>query len=556
MGFQNRQGSGPARDMLQNDTGKGGEGATLWVDAGRPLLLFAGFVFLALVVRLPAFAHSVIDQDESLYLILGNELLDGHLPGTRLFDYKPLFLFTLFASFQVLFADDILAIRVLGILCVAASAFLLSRLSRIVFPGEGAPAVAGLLYIVMTVTNGGLATNAEIVLHPFLLAGALLLLKTLAPGLTPFRVTGACLAAGLLLGLGYQVKPVIAFDIIGLFIFIFFLRLFRRGAAAAAWEIVLRRGLVSFAGFCVPLIATILIYAVSGALDIWRLMLTFSLSGAAQPFELWRAGHILTGLAPFAVLVPPVAFSAARTIANRGSAEYFAIGGLFAWTAVTIIGIVLAGYYLNHHFLLLAPMLCLIASHGFCQAWRQTGLSVGIVPASTQLAAATIAMALLVHPQAYIEAGTVVVKRHQTQNRDYGDLPRRLAAYLARESSPGEPVFVYGYQPILYYLAASPVPTRFPFADHLAYEYSANVLTELGFDLGAEIDATMSRHPRFVILESDRQYRQTAATERLMFYLERDYECLGIFVPDRELTSAYQGAPGSASVYKRKALPS
>jgi len=230
------------------------------------------------------------------------------------------------------------------------------------------------------------------------------------------------------------------------------------------------------------------------------------------------------------------------------------IGGLLAWTAVTSGGIVLAGYYLGHHFLLLAPTLCLVAAHGLCRAWRRTGLSLGPAPSAALLALATISMALLVYPQAYIEAGTVVVKRHQMQDRDYGDLPRRLASYVMRESVPGEPLFVYGYHPILYYLAASPVPTRFPFADHLAYEYGANVLTALGFDLAAEIDDTMSRRPRFVILASDRQYRHTAATERLLSHLERDYEFLGVFMPDRALTSAFLGAPGGASVYRRKAL--
>ena len=540
--------------MQQNGTGKVGEGATPRVVAGGPLLLFAGFFFLALAVRLPAFAHSVIDQDESLYLILANELLDGHLPGTRLFDYKPLFLFTLFASLQALFADDIFAIRVLGVLGAASSAYLLSRISAKVFPGAGVPAAAGLLYLVMTVTNGGLATNAEIVLHPFLLAGALLLLKSLDPGPVSSRAAGFCLAAGFLLGLGYQIKPVIVFDIIGLFLFAFFLEFSRRRTAAAALADTLRRGLISLAGFCVPLIVTILIYALSGSLDAWRLMLAYSLSGVAQPFELWRAGNILTGLAPFAFLVPLVGLSAAEMIANRGGAGSFVIGGLLAWTAVTSGGIVLAGYYLGHHFLLLAPTLCLVAAHGLCRAWRRTGLSLGPAPSAALLALATISMALLVYPQAYIEAGTVVVKRHQMQDRDYGDLPRRLASYVMRESVPGEPLFVYGYHPILYYLAASPVPTRFPFADHLAYEYGANVLTALGFDLAAEIDDTMSRRPRFVILASDRQYRHTAATERLLSHLERDYEFLGVFMPDRALTSAFLGAPGGASVYRRKAL--
>ena len=61
--------------------------------------------------RLPALLYSVINLDESLYLLIGKQLTEGILPFTDLCDRKPFGLFALFGLFAAMPFDAIIASR-------------------------------------------------------------------------------------------------------------------------------------------------------------------------------------------------------------------------------------------------------------------------------------------------------------------------------------------------------------------------------------------------------------------------------------------------------------
>ena len=118
-----------------------------FIDGAKESLILLLFILTAFILRLPSFMHSVVDHDESLYLIIANNLLNGHLPGTNLFDYKPLLLFSIFAVFQGIFSNDILGIRILGVVCVGVSSFFLFLIFKRLFKKIGPGAIiAGLFY--------------------------------------------------------------------------------------------------------------------------------------------------------------------------------------------------------------------------------------------------------------------------------------------------------------------------------------------------------------------------------------------------------------------------
>lgn len=49
---------------------------------------------LVFLLRAPIFGVSALDPDESMYLIIGREVLNGHLPFVTTFQEKPLFWLT------------------------------------------------------------------------------------------------------------------------------------------------------------------------------------------------------------------------------------------------------------------------------------------------------------------------------------------------------------------------------------------------------------------------------------------------------------------------------
>jgi hypothetical protein len=94
------------------------------------LFVAAVLCVIALLVRLPWYFVDVIDKDEGVSILIGQSLATGQLPYTEVWDNKPPLGFVPFALAQVLFPHSLSFIRLLGTLLVAATAFLVFRISR------------------------------------------------------------------------------------------------------------------------------------------------------------------------------------------------------------------------------------------------------------------------------------------------------------------------------------------------------------------------------------------------------------------------------------------
>ena len=133
------------------------------------------------------------------------------LPYTGVCDRKPFGLFAIFALFAAAPFDAIVASRLGASLAVGLTAHLLHRVAGLLFDDRDhliGPA-AGLAYIAYSLANGGLASNSEVFLGPFAVGGLLLALLATRDADRPRP--GPLLAAGLVLGLGLQVKPTLLF---------------------------------------------------------------------------------------------------------------------------------------------------------------------------------------------------------------------------------------------------------------------------------------------------------------------------------------------------------
>ncbi|MFS4415841.1 ArnT family glycosyltransferase [Maribacter sp. 2307ULW6-5] len=87
------------------------------------LLLLISFLF-----RLPFFFRDYVDRDESTFILVGQSWVDGHLPYTELWDIKPPLLFFFFAGIISVFGKSFFAIRAVGALLVATTAFFTYKL--------------------------------------------------------------------------------------------------------------------------------------------------------------------------------------------------------------------------------------------------------------------------------------------------------------------------------------------------------------------------------------------------------------------------------------------
>ena len=102
-------------------------------------LILVGFLALTFVLRFSAFFRTVVDWDETIFLMMGRDLLRGYAPYTTVYEHSPIGGTLLFALAQLIFGQTVLAIRILTWLAVALKSFLLYRLGNLLAPRAWAP---------------------------------------------------------------------------------------------------------------------------------------------------------------------------------------------------------------------------------------------------------------------------------------------------------------------------------------------------------------------------------------------------------------------------------
>lgn len=88
------------------------------------------YFLTAFLIRLPFFFRDYVDRDESTFILVAQSWVDGFLPYTQLWDLKPPLVFAFFAGIISLFGKSFIAIRLSGVILVAATAFTTYLMSR------------------------------------------------------------------------------------------------------------------------------------------------------------------------------------------------------------------------------------------------------------------------------------------------------------------------------------------------------------------------------------------------------------------------------------------
>jgi 4-amino-4-deoxy-L-arabinose transferase-like glycosyltransferase len=161
---------------------------------------FALLFLFAVIVRLPWFFTDVIDWDESVFILLGQALAEGHLPYTLVWDNKPPLGFLFFAIILKIFPADLAFVRLGGALLVAVAAFLIFRISRNWMSAKDG-LLSAFVYIIAAsvfIQNAQAVMMEHVALVPLLSSLVLLLRKR------PSKV--ALLSTGLLLGTAVLIR--------------------------------------------------------------------------------------------------------------------------------------------------------------------------------------------------------------------------------------------------------------------------------------------------------------------------------------------------------------
>jgi 4-amino-4-deoxy-L-arabinose transferase-like glycosyltransferase len=222
----------------------------------RELGIFSLLFLLALLLRLPFFFPAIISHGEASYILMGQSLLDGHLPYIEQWEDKPPLAYVPYALVIAALGRDIVGVRLAGTLCVALAAYLVYVIGRATWNRRTGIVAAILSTMTVGLLAVGQATLTEhIALVP--LMGALTLLVSRETS------SGTCFLAGMLMATSSLVRQNLAYVALALGVYLLFV------PRVQPVTDTIRRCLAYAAGGVLLVAATWMPYWLTGQQGVW-----------------------------------------------------------------------------------------------------------------------------------------------------------------------------------------------------------------------------------------------------------------------------------------------
>lgn len=439
--------------------------ATERADRALAGLLYASIAFFVFVVT--TFGYG---RDQGIYTVVARTVLDGGMPYRDAFDFKPPGIYLIYALARLVFGSwqgGIRVIEALGMIAtVAVSMHLAERWWHNRLIGLVAGAMAMLVHAQLDFWHTAQPETF----------GGMLTVFAIAVGTREARSPLQYGVCGAIFGLAGLLKPPLAGGgaVLALWAAHHALEL------RAGWRAAVRPVVCVFIGGALPFVAVLIWFWARGALDAmvetlfvftphytrlgWEGRGFFSLLG--QAFYEWLLGY--SSLVSFGLLL-------ALVLARAVWAERH-VGLLLAVVAVQILGVALQGKFFAYHYAGVWPVTALVGALGWWSAWsrvkrRGGGAVIGFV------ALTALALPLRVATKdlgsfwyrSRERVRVFIVEPWDRQGRDdlatVADVSashnREVAEALARLVPVASPVFIWGFQPVIYDLAERPAASHY-----------------------------------------------------------------------------------------------
>jgi 4-amino-4-deoxy-L-arabinose transferase-like glycosyltransferase len=384
------------------------------------------FILIAAVIRVPHFFAAVIEWDESTFILMGQSLVDGHLPYVDLWDNKPPLCFVPFALVIALFGKSIVAVRALGLVCVVACAWLVRSIA-LRLGGRPIAFTSGVACIgLVSYSPSGMATMSE-VLAIVPLAGALALtLRQELHGVGSF-------AAGACLSIAFLIRTNLALAALAVVVFLLLEWSRRRQRRLAPSALLV--------GLLAPWIVCVAPYAALGLLPLFVasvFVAPFSYAGSAVLRRLvWHA-------APVAFARVPLLWSGLPSEQRRN------LSCTATFAASTLASILVTGTGTLHYGVQFMPFAALIVAFlvdiALRRATRRLRYGIGVL----------VAVAVLVIAGRDTKQAAAQMRASGHGLHVYGQSVE-IAAHIGRRNPDKRPVLMFSDHLAYWFMAARPM---------------------------------------------------------------------------------------------------
>ena len=443
-----------------------------------PLGVLGLLAGLSITLRLFSFFPSVIDHDESTYIVIADAIREGGIYLRDVIDTKPIGIFTLFALFQTFFGKSIIIIRLMAAVWTALSGWMIYLVHRELIKGSSAasfntaPVASGLIYVIglSIYTSIGVSPNTEQFFALFSVTALLIVLR--------WSGSGWFFLSGLLLGIGFMIKYVVLFDALAIGLFYLWLQI----VDDKKWFYWLSRCTLMGIGFMIPFSIVWMYYRQLGMEDTF-LQYTFNVSGEYFIRPPWYK-YILYVLEMLGRVFPLTLWFIYcswnwRTIGLKLPLL------TWLWSGLVLFIILLPGKLFPHYFIQFMLPLSLLAGSFFDRRCS---------PGPT--------LAWIRNPRiGFILLAIILTVNVAFQAKDYAgkkDYPREVAAYLNQSLQPGDRIYTANAYQILYHLTGTKSPTPYI---HPSLIWTDENNLALGINRQEEWNKVLQQHPRYIIVK-------------------------------------------------------
>ncbi len=451
------------------------------------------FLLAATALRLFSFFPSVLDHDESTYLIIGRDILHGKDLYTDVTDTKPVGIFLFYAGLQFLFGNSILLKRLVFALVVGATGFLVYKVSKKMFSQKLAALASGIIYIIyVSIWNyHGRSPNTELLFNLCTIGALLLFLK---PNLLNY------LFGGLILGIGFIIKYLVLFDFAAFLLFFFIYEMLNpeNRLKVSVWA----RFIVAGLAFLVPFGLTNMYFWLGDHFSDFYFV-TYELPGnyGSSP----SITRYIVMLLDFTAKFLPISFLVFYVMFKRNKPwepkhKWFFI----LWISMVLFAIYIPGKEFSHYTIQLMLPFSLIAGLFFHPLFKPDRITALIYSRGFGWPAFAVVVISI----------QVVSFQNEVLKPDY---EREVAQYISERMDADDKVFVSNYQQIIYYLLNMESPTKFVHSNLLFTP------THRAFNVNAdtEIRKILGKHPEFVLMQNK--------NETVQMELNKNYHLLKTF---------------------------
>lgn len=449
-----------------------------WLNHPRSILLV--FILLATAMRFFSFFPSVINHDESTYIVIADAILHGQVYWRDVIDTKPIGIFLLFAFFQTVFGKSIIIIRLLAALWVAITAWVLFLVHKELILRHSnrediaGPIASGVIYIFLTsvYTFYGVSPNTELFLCLFIVVALYILLKQ--------NKLSYIFFAGCSLGAGFIIKYVAIADAAAIGLFYLWYQIMN-GVKHTSW---LSRMAVLAAGFLLPFALCWLYYF---RLDMTEEFFFYSFVVSGRYLVDMHPFDAIKYMLDFFLRYFPVTFWFFYCTWKRACTGNQMLTLTWVWSILIFIVVLLPGKSFGHYLIQFMLPFSLLAGSFFNMCRK-------LPPALSWMRNPKIGYPLLV---LCVGINMAFQKMDYFDKRDY---PLEIAEWIKPRLSTDKDIYTGNYHHIIYYLTGTRSPTPYV---HRTIIWDESLNVALNIDPLHEWTKIIEQKPRFILFENE-----------------------------------------------------